>query len=324
MSLTNKDLRNIQAAAKIEKIRASQSVSVNDKGGLTVEQQLLDALINNHPLHGSHKKCRQEKMKGSSLAVASVASSVTISGIGENSLSNLLNPNPPHEVTGTTGTNVVIPDTDMTFARSVIEAKKLAARVVFSNALLEDWQAGDLPSELLRDVSAQMSLAIDGSLFGTNSLFGGDIAGNVNVASTSVADVSSLALTDLSAAKVAAGRVYGEQPEWYISPSLFDGLITDLLSNAALPMSYTEDGRPRLLGLPVNLSGVLAGAGAGSGDMVVVCGSMRAASVYAEHSMETRLFSEERALNDESVYQIILRGGLVLHQPQYLSKIILA
>ncbi len=281
----------------------AQSIGTPDKGGLTVENQLLNALVNDHPLHGAHKKCRQEKMKSDSLAIASIGSSVTISGVTENS---------------------VISDTDVTLSQSVVEAKKIAARVVISNELLEDWRAGDLPSELLRDVSAQMSLAIDGSLFGTNSLLGGDIDGNANVASTNVASVSALALADLSTAKVAAGRVNGEQPEWYISPSLFDGHITDLLNFAGLPVCYAEDGRPRLLGLPVNLSGVLAGSSAVQGEMIAVCGSMRAASVYAEHSMVARLFSEGRALNDQSVYQVILRGGLALHQPQYLSKIKIA
>ena len=259
MALSNQDIRNIQVAAKIKEIKASQSESVSGKGGVTVERQLLDALVNDHPLHGIHRKCRQERMGSSVLDIARVVSNVSIEGIDENTLSRSFNSDNPPVQTGTSGTEVTRSNSSLSLARISLEAKKLAARVLVSNELLEDWKAGSLPVELLRDVSAQMSIAVDGSLFGDNSLFGGDIKGNTSIADNNVADVASLALSDLTAAKIAAGRIAGEQPEWYLSPSLYDGHITDLLNAAGLPECYTEDGRPRLLGLPVNLCSGISG-----------------------------------------------------------------
>ncbi len=303
MALSESDLRNIKNAAKIQKIRASQSEGTNSEGGYTVESQLLGELIVNHPLHGIAKsKCRQVKMDSDVLRVASVVSSVQIEGVSEGD---------------------TISQVDLSVGQLELDVKKLAARIAASNEIVEDWAAGNLPSELLRDVSAQMSVALDGSLFGLNSLFGGDIKGNAGVADLNIASAGALALTDLTAAKVAAGRVNGEEPEWYMLPSLYDGQVSDLLSAAGISQCCSHrDGRPRLLGLPVNLTSGLSSGLAASGDLVAVCGSMRAASVLAlRGEMSSRAFKEVNMMSDQTVYQFTLRGAIGIHQPQHLSKI---
>ena len=302
MALSKDDIRNIKVAAKMKELKASQSVGTDNKGGYTVEQLLLNELINSHPMSGAHQKARRVEMKSSSMSVASVLSSVSIEGVSEGATINA---------------------NDITFSSHVLDTKKLGARIVVSNELAEDWKAGDLPSELLRDVSAQLSLAVDGSLFGTNSLMGGDILGDAGVTEVTPVDLASMTLADLNAAKVAAGRVDGEMPEWYLSPTVWDGQVSDLLSAAGIPISYDSQDRPRLLDLPVNLSSGLSG-GSTSGDIVAVCGSMRASVVYGHHSMVVNKFTEVLAKNDQCVFQFLLRGDLKVVQPQHLSKVVLA
>jgi hypothetical protein len=135
---------------------------------------------------------------------------------------------------------------------------------------------------------------------------------------TNVADVASIALSDLTAATVSLGNpVVGARNEWYINPTLFHGKIRDLANaSGGNTISHLGDAlRPTLLGYPVNFVNTLPGASASAaGSLLAVFGDVSLACYFGERrGLNFRTLNELYANTDQVGIQCTQRVALKVH-----------
>jgi HK97 family phage major capsid protein len=287
---------------------AAQSEGTDNKGGFTVPAPLASELINLVEEYGvARNVCRRIVMGAPTWTVPKLAGHATV-----------FYPNEADAITAS----------DLTFSQVSLTAQKMAGLVKMSTEINED-SLISMTDTIVRDLAWSFAKAEDEALFsGHASLYADGIEGDSDVAAHSVADVASLALTDLTAAVVAAGQERGLNHEWYMSPTLWNGQVRDIL-NAAGGNSQADlvgGVRPTLLGYPVNLVNAMKGAGAStSADMLCVFGDLGVSHYFGDRrSLNFRVLNELFAVNDQVGIICTQRIALKSANPEVLSKIVLA
>jgi HK97 family phage major capsid protein len=221
---------------------------------------------------------------------------------------------------------------DLTFAQVSLTAQKMAGLVKMSTEISED-SLISMTDTIVRDLAWSFAKAEDNALFsGHASLYADGIEGDSDIANYdragALATVGDLAITDLTAAVVAAGQERGLNHQWYMSPTLWNGQVRDIL-NAAGGNSQADlvaGVRPTLLGYPVNLVNAMKGAGANSsGDLLCVFGDLGVSHYFGDRrSLNFRVLNELFAVNDQVGVICTQRIALKSANPEVLSKITLA
>ena len=217
---------------------------------------------------------------------------------------------------------------DLNFSQVSMTAQKMAGLVKMSTEIAED-SLISLTDTIVRDLAWSFAKAEDEALFSGNAnLYADGIEGDSDIAAHSVADVASLELADLTATVVAAGQERGLNHEWYMSPTLWNGQVRDIL-NAAGGNSQADlvgGVRPTLLGYPVNLVNAMKGAGAStSADLLCVFGDLGVSHYFGDRrSLNFRVLNELFAVNDQVGIICTQRIALKSANPEVLSKIVLA
>ena len=141
--------------------------------------------------------------------------------------------------------------------------------------------------------------------------------------------MASLELEHLTAATVASGNpVVGTRPKWYLNSTFYNGPVRDLLNanGGGNDLASFEAGlRPTLLGHEVVYTNVLAGASAGTGDLVAVFGDLDAACYFGDRRAPSfRVLNELYANTDQIGVQATQRIDIKVANPELLAKITLA
>jgi len=287
---------------------AAQSEGVDSEGGYTVPTPLASELINLVEEYGvARNVCRRIVMGAPTWTVPKLAGHATV-----------FYPNEAEAITAS----------DLTFAQVSLTAQKMAGLVKMSTEISED-SLISMTDTIVRDLAWSFAKAEDEALFSGNAnLYSTGIEGDTGIADHNVADVASLALTDLTAAVVAAGQERGLNHEWYMSPTLWNGQVRDIL-NAAGGNSQADlvgGVRPTLLGYPVNLVNAMKGAGASSSaDLLCVFGDLGVSHYFGDRrSLNFRVLNELFAVNDQVGVICTQRIALKSANPEVLSKITLA
>jgi HK97 family phage major capsid protein len=291
---------------KAHEFMAAQSVGTDNKGGFTVPTPLASELINLIEEYGvARNVCRRVVMGALTWSVPKVAGHSTIYY--------------PAEAASIT-------ESDMTFSQLTLTAKKMAALVKMSTEVAED-SVISMTDTIVRDIAWGMAKAEDENLFVGGSIYTGGIEGDAGVADTNVASVGALALTDLTAVVVAAGQERGLTHEWYMSPTLWNGQVRDLL-NAAGGNSHFDvsaGARPSLFGYPVNLVNAIPGAAATTGDLLAVFGDLGVSHYFGDRrALNFNVLNELFAVNDQVGIICTQRIDIASANPEVLSKLTVA
>ena len=287
---------------------AAQSEGTDNKGGFTVPTPLASELINLIEEYGVARNVTRRIVMGApTWTVPKLAGHATV-----------FYPNEADAITAS----------DLTFSQVSLTAQKMAGLVKMSTEISED-SLISMTDAIVRDLAWSFAKAEDEALFsGHASLYADGIEGDSDIAAHTVADVASLALTDLTATVVAAGQERGLNHEWYMSPTLWNGQVRDIL-NAAGGNSQADlvgGVRPTLLGYPVNLVNAMKGAGAStSADLLCVFGDLGVSHYFGDRrSLNFRVLNELFAVNDQVGIICTQRIALKSANPEVLSKIVLA
>ena len=287
---------------------AAQSEGTDSEGGFTVPAPLASELINLIEEYGvARNVCRRIVMGAPTWTVPKLAGHATV-----------FYPNEAEAITAS----------DLSFAQVSLTAQKMAGLVKMSTEISED-SLISMTDTIVRDLAWSFAKAEDEALFSGNAnLYATGIEGDTGIADHDVANVASLALTDLTAAVVAAGQERGLNHQWYMSPTLWNGQVRDIL-NAAGGNSQADlvaGVRPTLLGYPVNLVNAMKGAGANSsGDLLCVFGDLGVSHYFGDRrSLNFRVLNELFAVNDQVGVICTQRIALKSANPEVLSKITLA
>jgi HK97 family phage major capsid protein len=216
-----------------------------------------------------------------------------------------------------------ITESDLTFAQVSLTAKKMAGLVKMSTEISED-SLISMTDTIVRDLAWGFAKAEDENLFTGGSILANGIEGDALVADTNVASVSALALTDLTAACVAAGQERGLNHKWYMSPTLWNGQVRDLLNAAGGNMdSNLASGVSRsLFGYPVELVNALPGAGAGTGDLIAVFGDLSVSHYFGDRrNLNFKVLDQLFAVNDQVGIICTQRIDIKSANPEVLSKV---
>ena len=218
---------------------------------------------------------------------------------------------------------------DVSFGQVSLVAKKMTALSLVSSEMTED-SIISVMDVIVEDMARQIALEEDKNLFlgVSGGLLGlsDAIKGNTAIAERTVADVASIALSDLTALTVASGNpIVGARNEWWINPTLFHGPIRDLLLAAGgNTQSVIEGGqRPTLLGYPVNFVNVLPGASASTAeDLLCVFGDVSQGCYFGERrGLNFRVLNELYANTDQVGVQCTQRSALKVANPEVLAKL---
>ncbi len=287
---------------------AAQSEGVDSEGGFTVPTPLASELINLIEEYGvARNVCRRIVMGAPTWTVPKLAGHATV-----------FYPNEAEAITAS----------DLSFAQVSLTAQKMAGLVKMSTEISED-SLISMTDTIVRDLAWSFAKAEDEALFSGNAnLYATGIEGDTGIADHDVTDVASLALTDLTAAVVAAGQERGLNHQWYMSPTLWNGQVRDIL-NAAGGNSQADlvgGVRPTLLGYPVNLVNAMKGAGASSSDdLLCVFGDLGVSHYFGDRrNLNFRVLNELFAVNDQVGVICTQRIALKSANPEVLSKITLA
>ncbi len=287
---------------------AAQSEGVDSEGGFTVPTPLASELINLIEEYGvARNVCRRIVMGAPTWTVPKLAGHATV-----------FYPNEAEAITAS----------DLSFAQVSLTAQKMAGLVKMSTEISED-SLISMTDTIVRDLAWSFAKAEDEALFSGNAnLYATGIEGDTGIADHDVTDVASLALTDLTAAVVAAGQERGLNHQWYMSPTLWNGQVRDIL-NAAGGNSQADlvgGVRPTLLGYPVNLVNAMKGAGAStSDDLLCVFGDLGVSHYFGDRrNLNFRVLNELFAVNDQVGVICTQRIALKSANPEVLSKITLA
>lgn len=228
-----------------------------------------------------------------------------------------------------TGEAQAISSSDVSFGQVSLVAKKMTALSLVSSEMTED-SIISVMDVIVEDMARQIALEEDKNLFlgVSGGLLGltDAIKGNTAIAERTVADVASIALSDLTALTVASGNpIVGARNEWWINPTLFHGPIRDLLLAAGgNTQSVIEGGqRPTLLGYPVNFVNVLPGASASTAeDLLCVFGDVSQGCYFGERrGLNFRVLNELYANTDQVGVQCTQRSALKVANPEVLAKL---
>ena len=294
--------------AKAQEFMAAQSEGTDSEGGFTVPTPLASELINLVEDYGvARSVCRRVVMGALTWSVPKLLGHATV-----------YYPNEAQAIT----------ESDLTFGQVSLTAKKMAGLVKMSTEISED-SIISMTDTIVRDLAWAFAKEEDYNLFTGGSLYSGGIQGDASIADTNVASVSALALTDLTAAVVAAGQERGLNHQWYFSPTLWNGPIRDLLNAAGGGndlASYEAGLRPTLLGHPVEFVNVLSGASASTtGDLLAVFGDLSVSHYFGDRrSLNFNVLRELYAVNDQVGIVCTQRVDLASVNPEVLSKITLS
>lgn len=293
--------------AKAKEFMAAQSEGTDSEGGYTVPTPLASELINLVEDYGvARSVCRRVVMGALTWSVPKLLGHATV-----------YYPNEAQAIT----------ESDLTFGQVSLTAKKMAGLVKMSTEISED-SLISMTDTIVRDLAWAFAKEEDNNLFTGGSLLTGGIQGDASIADTNVASVSALALTDLTAAVVAAGQERGLNHQWYFSPTLWNGPIRDLLNaaggNAISEMSGGVS--PSLFGYKVNLVNAMAGAGASTtGDLLAVFGDLSVSHYFGDRrSLNFNVLRELYAVNDQVGIVCTQRVDIASVNPEVLSKITLS
>ena len=286
-----------------QEFMAAQSVGTDDKGGFSVPTPLASELINLVEDYGvARSVCRRIVMGAMTWSVPKLVGHSTIYYPAE---------------------AAPITESDLTFAQVSLTAKKMAGLVKMSTEISED-SLISMTDTIVRDLAWGFAKAEDENLFTGGSILANGIEGDALVADTNVASVSALALTDLTAACVAAGQERGLNHKWYMSPTLWNGQVRDLLNAAGGNMdSNLASGVSRsLFGYPVELVNALPGAGAASGDLLCVFGDLSVSHYFGDRrNLNFKVLDQLFAVNDQVGIICTQRIDIASVNPEVLSKV---
>ncbi len=286
-----------------QEFMAAQSVGTDDKGGFSVPTPLASELINLVEEYGvARSVCRRIVMGAMTWSVPKLVGHSTIYYPAE---------------------AAPITESDLTFAQVSLTAKKMAGLVKMSTEISED-SLISMTDTIVRDLAWGFAKAEDENLFTGGSILANGIEGDTLVADTNVASVSALALTDLTAACVAAGQERGLNHKWYMSPTLWNGQVRDLLNAAGGNMdSNLASGVSRsLFGYPVELVNALPGAGAVSGDLIAVFGDLSVSHYFGDRrNLNFKVLDQLFAVNDQVGIICTQRIDIASVNPEVLSKV---
>ncbi len=291
---------------KASDFMAAQSVGTDAKGGFTVPAPLSSELINLVENYGvARNVCRRVVMGALTWSVPKLTGHSTIYY--------------PNE-------SAAISESDLTFSQITLTAKKMAGLVKMSTEVSED-SIISMTDTIVRDLAWGFAKAEDENLFTGGSIYAGGIEGDANVADTNVASVAALALTDLTAVTVAAGQERGLSPEWYMSPTLWNGQVRDLLNAAGgnQDANIVSGVAPSLFGYKVNLVNAMAGASATTGDLLAVFGDLSASHYFGDRrALNFNVLRELFAVNDQVGIVCTQRIDIASVNPEVLSKLTVA
>ena len=288
---------------KAQEFMAAQSVGTDDKGGYSVPTPLASELINLVEDYGvARSACRRVVMGAMTWTVPKLVGHSTIYYPAE---------------------AAPITESDLTFAQVSLTAKKMAGLVKMSTEISED-SLISMTDTIVRDLAWGFAKAEDENLFTGGSILANGIEGDALVADTNVASVSALALTDLTAAVVAAGQERGLNHKWYMSPTLWNGQVRDLLNAAGGNAdSNLASGVSRsLFGYPVELVNALPGAGAATGDLLAVFGDLSVSHYFGDRrALNFKVLDQLFAVNDQVGIICTQRIDIASVNPEVLSKV---
>ena len=293
--------------AKAQEFMAAQSEGTDSEGGFTVPTPLASELINLVEDYGvARSVCRRVVMGALTWSVPKLLGHATV-----------YYPNEAQAIT----------ESDLTFGQVSLTAKKMAGLVKMSTEISED-SIISMTDTIVRDLAWAFAKEEDYNLFTGGSLYSGGIQGDASIADTNVASVSALALTDLTAAVVAAGQERGLNHQWYFSPTLWNGPIRDLLNAAGgnAISEMTGGVSPSLFGYKVNLVNAMAGAGASTtGDLLAVFGDLDMGVYFGDRrAVNFTVLNELYRNTDQIGVQATSRIDIKVANPEVLAKITLA
>jgi HK97 family phage major capsid protein len=285
---------------------AAQSEGTDDKGGFTVPTPLSSELINLVENYGvARNVCRRIVMGASTWSVPKLTGHSTIYYPAE---------------------AAAITESDLTFGQVTLAAQKMAGLVKFSTEISED-SLISITDTIVKDLAWGFAKEEDNNLFTGGTLYTGGIEGDADISSASVANVAALALSDLTDCVVRSGQERGLNPQWYMSPTLWNGQIRDLLNaaggNAVAEM--TSGVGPSLFGYKVNLVNAMPGASAVSGDLVCLFGDLGVSHYFGDRrALNFKVLDQLFAVNDQVGLVCTQRVAMKSVNPEVLSRIVLA
>ena len=290
---------------KAKEFMAAQSGGTDNKGGFAVPDPLSNQLINLVEEAGiARQYCQRIVMSSDTWAVPKVTAQASISYPSEGN---------------------AISESDVTFSQVSLSAKKMASLVKMSTEVSED-AVISMVDTVTQSLALSLATAEDDNLFNgaTPGVFNAGIAGTTLGGNSSVASVSALALTDLTACATGIGNpVRGASNAWFINPVVYHGQIRDLVNAAGgNSIADLEGGqRPLLLGYPVVLTNIIPTAPA-SGELVAVFGDLRLGCYFGDRrSVTFKVLNELFAANDQVAVQVTQRIDLAVPNGEVLSKI---
>lgn len=287
---------------------AAQSEGDNAKGGFTVPTPLSSELINLVEQYGvARNVCRRIVMGSETWSVPKVVGHTTIYY--------------PAEAEALTAS-------DMNFSQVSLTAKKMAGLVKMSTEISED-SIISMTDTIVRDLAWGFSKAEDENLFTGGPIYTGGITGetaNVNSA-TSVVDVPSITLEDLVAVTAGVGQERGLNNKWYMSPTLWNGQVRDLLNAAGgnADTNLAAGVSRSLFGYPVELVNAMSGAAAASGDLLCVFGDLGVSHYFGDRrNLNFQYLDQLFAVNDQVGIKCTQRIDIAGVNPEVLSLLSVA
>jgi len=285
-----------------QEFMAAQSVGDDDKGGYSVPTPLASELINLVESYGvARMACRRVVMGAMTWAVPKLVGHSTIFYPAE---------------------AAPITESDLTFAQVSLTAKKMAGLVKMSTEISED-SLISMTDTIVRDLAWGFAREEDNNLFTGGSIYTGGIEADANVnTSGTVASVGALALTDLTAVVVGAGQERGLNHKWYMSPTLWNGQVRDLLNAAGgnMDSNLASGVSPTLFGYPVELVNAMPGAAAVSGDLLCVFGDLSVSHYFGDRrNLNFKVLDQLFAVNDQVGIICTQRIDIASANPEVLS-----
>jgi len=292
--------------ANAREFMAAQSEGTDNKGGYTVPTPLASELINLVEEYGvARSACRRVVMGALTWSVPKLIGHSTIYY--------------PSEAASIT-------ESDLTFDQITLTAKKMAGLVKMSTEVSED-SVISMTDTIVRDLAWGFAREEDNNLFTGGNIYTGGIEGDAGVAGSTVASVGALALTDLTAVAVAAGQERGLNHKWYMSPTLWNGQVRDLLNAAGgnADSNLASGVQRSLFGYPVELVNAIPGSGAVSGDLLCVFGDLGVSHYFGDRrSLNFNVLRELFAVNDQVGIVCTQRIDIASVNPEVLSKLTVA
>lgn len=292
----------------------AQSEGVNSKGGVFLQEEVLNEVIVLTEEYGAFPaNARNIQMKSDTLVVPRRTGGLSAYFVGENSS---------------------IPDSDASWDRVQIVAKKAAVSNRLSTEVMDD-SAISLGDYLVGEISRSLSELVDTVGFvGTGSGDHGGIVGactkivdgthDASVVTAAAGNTGALTL-DIDDLIACAGRLplfARANAKWYCSPAVFAasvqrlGLVNNVgLSGGNTAANLASPAELRLLGAPVvfvhTMSNVI---GADPGVVKFLYGDLSMSSMYATRRGLTVKKSDERYIEqDQSLIVCSMRFDCVTH-----------